>query len=261
MLPQESIIFFDFDDTILPTTAIDADPRLDFAHLAPCFGDDPLMPADPAGVPGQGPLLRDLLLEHARTVGALLRQASDLARVVIVTLSQRGWVDTAIHNFLPPLEGLLEELGIRVLYARESLSRRRRRAAAVEDGVDCNVVMKARAISRALRSFYGRPGRNTGRSWKNIISIGDSAVEIHALNEVAMARRQLDVRGVDKPFRTKVVKLHARPPFDVLTLELQAMLAWCWRVVHHDGDFAVDLSGDEDPVLAGLDALLSGAAV
>jgi len=246
MLPRETLFIFDFDDTLFPTSAIMADPRLNPHEVAPCFQFDPLMPANFDEILPEGQLLGDVLWQHEQTVAALLRRASSLGKVVIVTLAELQWVDLVIQNFLPSLKDLLEELHIEVRSARSFVTPRVKRMA-IEDGVDCSVLMKARAISRVIREFYGRRPK-FARSWKNIINVGDSNVEHHALSEVVMSHQQCDKNGCEKPFRSKIVKLQPKPTCEVLTAELQVLLSWLWEIVHHDGDFMLDLSSEEDSV-------------
>jgi len=240
MLPQETILIFDFDDTLCPTSAITADPRLNPHEIAPCFQLNPLMPANIDEILPHGRLLGDVLWQHEQTVAALLRMAASLGKVVIVTLAHLEWVDMMIQNFLPSLKDLLEELHIEVRSARSFVTSRVKRMA-IEDGVNCYVLMKTRAISRVLREFYGR-GTKFTRRWKNIINVGDSDVEHTALSEVVMSHQQHDVKGCEKPFRSKMVKLQTKPTYEVLTAELQVLLSWLFEMVHHDGDFMLDLS-------------------
>jgi len=256
MLPQETIFIFDFDDTLFPTSAISADPRLNPVEVAPCFQIDPLMPANPHEIPSDWRLLSDVLWQHEQTVSALLRRAASLGKVVIVTLATLEWVDMVIQNFLPSLKDLLEELHIEVRSARSFITSRVK-LMAIEDGVDRYVLMKARAISCVLREFYGRRPKSA-RSWKNIISVGDSDVEHHALSEVVMSHQQRDKNGREKPFRVKIVKLQPKPTYEVLTAELQILSSWLLKIVNHDGDLLLDLSAEEgDPAATFDDAVRS----
>jgi len=256
MQPRETIFIFDWDDTLCPTSAIMADPRLNPDEVAPCFQFDPFMPAKFDEILPDGRLLGEVLWQHEQTVAALLRRASSLGKVVIVTLAYLDWVDSMIRNFLPSLKDLLEELNIQVRSARSFVTSRVKRMAH-EDGVCCSVLMKARAISRVLREFYGRRPKSA-RSWKNIISVGDSDVEHHALSEVVMSHQQRDKNGREKPFRSKIVKLQRKPTYEVLTAELQVLLSWLWEMVHHDQDFTLDLTSEEDNAAATFGDVVQG---
>jgi len=106
--PENSLIIFDWDDTLLPTTFIlnDVLPNL---H-----------PKDREGVLPESSNFYTELLAHAHTVGFVLRVARKAARVAIVTNSLSPWVLASSERYLPGLDlkALLEELQIPVYYSR-----------------------------------------------------------------------------------------------------------------------------------------------
>eukprot|EP00435_Cladocopium_sp_Y103_P059506 s1586_g21.t1 len=96
----------------------------------------------------------------AVAVSDILRCACVCGRVAIVTLAQHPWVLNSAAKYLPglasrDLPGLLEELDIPVIYARQYLKR------------------------YVLRKLYGREA-----PWMNVLSIGDSTVERTAIMEL-----------------------------------------------------------------------------
>jgi len=102
--PKSSVIIFDWDDTLLPTTFILQEA----------------MPRD------EGPVTKDMdafepLQAHAHVVEAMLRTARRFARVAIITNSLEPWVIASAKNYLPGLDmsALLNELGIQVYYSRQ----------------------------------------------------------------------------------------------------------------------------------------------
>lgn len=242
MIPTETIIFFDWDDTLCPTSAIKDDPALD---ASPYF-DMNAWASGLGELPWECPLIHEALWQHAETVGALLRQAASLGTVVIVTAALRGWVDATIQNFMPSLCGLLEELGIEVKYANECMPVSRLFAANKDDGADLPKLMKKKAMSQALKQFYGRSRKS--RSWKNIINVGDSEAELNAMTDLVLGHRQLDNKGNAKRFRSKSVKLDKSPTYELLTMELQVLQAWLFQMVNRDSDFFIDLSSPEEAV-------------
>jgi len=238
--PSESIVIFDWDDTLFPTTYVWNDPRLRWDKVAPCLGldGDESLPAQPDRP--EGPSMKEALDQHTNTVSAILRLATSVGRVAIVTLAQAGWVDTSIRNFMPGLGLVLKELNIEVIYCRSSVPARILRLAR-EEGQDMGKVLKGRAMARLLKRYYSEPMRSGhGRSWKNVISIGDSPGERLALQDLIFHKRQPDCRGIEKKCRCKVLKMLSEPSLERLTAQLQVLMGWLVQMVHHDNDLDVD---------------------
>lgn len=70
------------------------------------------------------------------------------------------------------------------------------------EGRDPSQYLKQKTISKVLRGFYrtvkrrsSDPSRPRGRSWKNVLSIGDSTAERFAVQDVVLGRVQRDRRG------------------------------------------------------------------
>jgi len=251
-LPEETLIVFDWDDTICPTSFIQEDRRLHWSEMAPCFSDPSVPLIDPdddyggsnkalalqlASVDAVGLTMADALRRHVEVAEAALRCADACGRVVIITLAKQGWIELSLQHFLPGLDKVIEELGIQLIYARHSLPQWKVSMAAI-DGMDVFLLMKQAAMERELRHFYsGRPGK----SWKNAISIGDSTTERDALVEVLFRRSQLDKDREEKPCRCKTVKLPEDPDVTQLTAELEVLTHWLQSIVTYDGDISLDL--------------------
>lgn len=280
---DETLIFFDWDDTLCPTTYIWEDSRLKWNEVAPCFAD-PSVPGHPPDLAATSPTkaqpsdvnsekvpmpltpssrigetsrtisssdvsnlsiaeisdktMLELLEEHQSAVIALLRLATTLGKVVILTLAEVDWVETSCRNFMPRVLDLLQELDVEVVYARKSLSNRFLKRAHEEEN-DLTKVLKTRAMSRMIKAFYGTNGKSP-RSWKNVLSIGDSTAERSALQDIILRRVQRDRRGEPKECRCKVIKLISEPSVERLTAQVQVLSTWILTIVAQDGDIDID---------------------
>jgi len=242
---NETLIIFDWDDTLCPTTYIWDHPLLKWSEVAPCFAENDASESSQAASNESDPTLLQVLDEQQNAAIALLNLAVTLGQVVIVTLAKVGWVEMSIRNFMPKLVGLLDELCIEVVYARQAIPSRYLRRAREEDN-ELQKVLKTRAMSQIVKKFYSKGGTCDGRSWKNVISIGDSAAERLALQDVIFRREQKDSRGVPKECRCKVVKLLMEPTAERLTAEIQVLLMWLLTIVCQDDDLDIDFSDIEE---------------
>lgn len=143
--PEETIIIFDWDDTICPTTALNEGGLVEGCKE-----------------------LQDLVYEARKT---LERAREVAAEVVIVTNATDGWVEATCENWLPglrPIVDMLEFSSARSTW--EPL------------GIDTPTGWKSAAFEQIVRKFYSRYRR---QSWKNMIVIGDACYEHEALDHVA----------------------------------------------------------------------------
>jgi len=224
---DETVIIFDWDDTLCPTTA------------------------------GSGADL-ELLQRHAEVVERTLRAACALGHVEIVTMAARSWVESTTRSLVPGIGPVIEELDIPISYAREGVSARCRRESCME-GRDPSQYLKQKTISKVLRGFYrtvkrrsSDPSRPRGRSWKNVLSIGDSTAERFAVQDVVLGRVQRDRRGRWKECRCKVVKMKTEPTVEELTFQLLRLTDLLTALVQHDNDLDACLE-DEDALLEKLE--------
>mmetsp|Transcript_71055 Transcript_71055/g.141174 ORF Transcript_71055/g.141174 Transcript_71055/m.141174 type:complete len:338 (-) Transcript_71055:100-1113(-) len=214
--PSGTVIFFDWDDTLLPTTA---------ATSGGWSGTSP-------------PEAAEALKSHAQMVQKLLREARNLGRVSIITLAQRPWVQFTAEKYLHGVDWnkLFRELGIHIVYAREALPKGMREAAMKEEGVDFYVVCKAMAMTKALKKM------KLCVSHLNMISIGDSRVEMQAAREVAWSQDS------DLDFQVKTIKLREEPSsVQELTEELRSVLAYIWSMTFLTEDLDIELDRAESP--------------
>jgi hypothetical protein len=216
MDPDQTIILFDWDDTICPSTWVRSHVRFD-------------KKGKPAN--SNAPSIQQELTKLVDQALPLLRAAKAMAQVVIVTNARRPWVETSCQHFMPSLMRELE--GVNVIYAMEFLE---------EDEADYMInpelltEAKARAMKSAVSDFYSRY-RN--QSWKNVVSIGDALYEHDAIRQVTH-ERPTD----SKKCRTKTIKLMEGPTSAVMVKQLGLVESWLAKVVNADHDIDIDLSAD-----------------
>jgi len=150
-------------------------------------------------------------------------------RVAIVTLAARPWVNSSADKFLPTLHlnDLLHDLGIPVYYAREYVPMWQ--VQPEDDGINMFVVAKRNAMAHFVR----RCTRKEKMNCRNVISVGDSDNERHALREVMWSR--------DDDSWCKVVKLASDPLLGQLMDELQILCSSLPQMVAYASDFDIDL--------------------
>eukprot|EP00929_Paragymnodinium_shiwhaense_P108476 TRINITY_DN7478_c0_g2_i2.p1 TRINITY_DN7478_c0_g2~~TRINITY_DN7478_c0_g2_i2.p1 ORF type:complete len:336 (+),score=82.56 TRINITY_DN7478_c0_g2_i2:95-1102(+) len=218
MAPDQTIIIFDWDDTLCPSTFMRR-------HCGSTRGNSM-----------NAPIEQQMQQELDRLVDQvipLLRAAQAMGKVVLVTNARRPWVDTSCAKYIPRLQEHLK--GIDVIYAMEYLSDAEATRALTTNTL---VQSKARAMKAAVGDFYSR---YANQSWKNLISVGDALYEHEAIRQVAEERP-----GQSKKCRTKTMKLIESPTVSGLALELSLVENWLAKVVLHDGDVDIDLAADEN---------------
>jgi len=142
--PGETVIIFDWDDTLFPTTALDDTP---------------------SGTECDG--LQRLVREAKQT----LEKAMELSdKVVIVTNATDGWMEQCCEDWFPELIPTLDKL--------EFMSAR---SAWEPKGITTPTGWKAAAFDDLIKNFYSR---NWQPTWKNVIVIGDACYEHDALQDV-----------------------------------------------------------------------------
>lgn len=208
-LPSQTIIIFDWDDTLCPSTTCMRQHNLSVLGARP-----------------EGEVVR-LLEDLTREAKVLLEQAAELAeKVVVVTNAEEGWVDLSCKAWLPGLQETIASC--EVASARSTWEPR---------GVSSPAGWKARAFEDVIDKFYSKYQH---QSWKNIISIGDAPHEREALSRVM--RWAPCHRG--KKCRSKSVKLVLRPSIEQLTRELQMLRESLKEIVWHDDDLDLHFSAE-----------------
>jgi len=205
--PNQTIIIFDWDDTLCPSTT--------------CMRHHGL---SVLGAPPEGELAASLEA-LTREAQALIERASELAeKVVVVTNAEEGWVDLSCKAWMPSLRETVATCD--VCSARSTWEPR---------GVASPAGWKARAFEDAIDKFYSA---YPNQSWKNILSVGDAPHEREALSRV--------VRWAPsgKKCRSKSVKFVLRPTIQQLTRELQMLRDSLKEIVEHNDDLDLHFSAE-----------------
>eukprot|EP00927_Polykrikos_kofoidii_P085515 TRINITY_DN9326_c0_g1_i2.p1 TRINITY_DN9326_c0_g1~~TRINITY_DN9326_c0_g1_i2.p1 ORF type:complete len:442 (+),score=89.73 TRINITY_DN9326_c0_g1_i2:124-1449(+) len=260
---DQTVIVFDWDDTLFPTHYVTEDMNLDWKipleHQSSLCGDHVLFNE-----------VRRKLADCESRAAEVLRVALDLAHVVVVTLATTGWVTTSSKNFSPKVLEILLQHKVPVVYALECgpLGRAQimKQAENLETSVDLERyygTVKGKAIKQELDKFYSR---YEGQSWKNILSVGDSRFERYGLlaaSKAYMLKRRLDSLDFDgwtptqencwekddgghlQKLRAKCCKLFDQPDPEELALELGMLVQWLESMVRLDSGFDLDLEALE----------------
>eukprot|EP00747_Dinoflagellata_sp_TGD_P089887 gnl/TRDRNA2_/TRDRNA2_164488_c0_seq1.p1 gnl/TRDRNA2_/TRDRNA2_164488_c0~~gnl/TRDRNA2_/TRDRNA2_164488_c0_seq1.p1 ORF type:complete len:326 (-),score=50.87 gnl/TRDRNA2_/TRDRNA2_164488_c0_seq1:24-1001(-) len=251
--PDQTIILFDWDDTLCPSTWIrDNRPTLSFFKPAP---DDEKY---------QKPL-RELQTQ----VHAVLDLALKMGKVIIVTNAMEPWVETSCRHFLPDLMPLVAQ--IPVIYARSIFDMNTCEGAKAKgagrgtalpgmytstglnkltssNGINSRLAQqqndemapqrwKELAFKQEITGFYSR---YSNQSWKNVISIGDSIFERDAVRRVVMARP-----NVKKTCRTKTAKLLDEPEIDELIAQVRVIHDALGLMVQFDGNLDLEIDPED----------------
>lgn len=211
--PNQTIIIFDWDDTLCPSTT--------------CMRQHGL---SVLGAPPEGQLAEDLEA-LTREAQALIEKAQELAdKVVVVTNAEEGWVDLACKAWMPSLKATVANC--EVCSARSTWEPR---------GVASPAGWKARCFEENIDKFYSA---YPNQSWKNIVSIGDAPHEREALARVVRWN------PYGKKCRSKSVKFVLRPSIQQLTRELQMLRDSLKEIVEHNDDLDLHFSAESlaDPL-------------
>mmetsp|Transcript_27424 Transcript_27424/g.91125 ORF Transcript_27424/g.91125 Transcript_27424/m.91125 type:complete len:365 (-) Transcript_27424:226-1320(-) len=238
----QTLIFFDWDDTLFPTSELFDIRQFDWKDKS-CE-----IPAD----------LEEELKVWRVAVSDYLHKATSLSRnVVVLTNSKRPWVNHCVERFFPEAACLFGEGSglVKVVYADEvpecaSITRSRsggiRCVRSSTDRMEEDVRMKCTrakrtAMRRECEGFYSQYPNQT---WKNILSIGDMPYEHDALQDVTFMRQ-----GPSRErLRSKAFIVPSAPKLKELTLRLQFSRLMLPAYVHFDGSIDVDLTSSEDPI-------------
>jgi len=216
--PSETVIIFDWDDTLFPTSYMQQ-------HTGSCR----TIVEHHAELPEAS---REAMHFHIGVVEELLRLAGRLGQVLIVTMASEIWVSLCAEKHMPGCQDLFEAVGAQVVAARSGVPKKQQRQACSNDR-DPSQYLKTRAMQRAIRDFYSRGRR---RSWKNVLSIGDSSAERCALQDVIFRQMQRNRHGRWKECRCKTLMLMQEPSLAQLTAQLQRVTKSLPALVTHDGD-------------------------
>lgn len=250
--PEQTIIIFDWDDTLCPSSWIRANKKvLSFFKPAPTTEK-----------------YQKPLRELQAAVEVLLKMSMKLGTVVIVTNAMDPWVETSCRNFLPSLLPLVSTLP--VIYARSIFE---------QQGVDMARSPSGSGPTRAMPGMYAANGQNRleqvnarmaqqqrteqispqkwkevafaqeikdfysryqHQSWKNVISVGDSVFERDAVRRVVLQRPT-----PQKKCRTKTLKLFDDPEIDELVAQVKVVYDVINVMVQYDGDLDIEIDEED----------------
>jgi hypothetical protein len=199
--PDQTIIIFDWDDTLCPTTVC-SQPRSGDGGLISDLEREELAP---------------VLSELAREASALFARASEFAdKVVVVTNAGEGWVEWSCAEWLPGLLPALKH--VEVISARSIWE---------PQGYASPTCWKERTFRDVIDRFYSQYEQDI---WKNIVCIGDAPYEHEALSRVTSLEEH------STRCRSKSVKFMAQPTVERLSSELRMLRANLEEIVSHDDD-------------------------
>lgn len=211
--PGQTLIIFDWDDTLCPSSICMERYGLSSAGQVP-----------------QGELAV-ALEELAQKAKALVERAGELAaEVVIVTNAGPGWVESTCANWMPGLREALRPLT--VVSARARWEPR---------GVSSPTGWKAREFEHVIQRFYSQSNSQT---WKNVVAVGDAPYEHEALQRVMQQAPWRCTRTC----RSKSVRFVAKPSIQQLKYQLQTLCDVLEDVVRYDGDLDIQIPADCLPV-------------
>eukprot|EP00405_Crypthecodinium_cohnii_P038400 CAMPEP_0206546626 /NCGR_PEP_ID=MMETSP0325_2-20121206/12822_1 /ASSEMBLY_ACC=CAM_ASM_000347 /TAXON_ID=2866 /ORGANISM="Crypthecodinium cohnii, Strain Seligo" /LENGTH=630 /DNA_ID=CAMNT_0054045795 /DNA_START=549 /DNA_END=2443 /DNA_ORIENTATION=- len=271
----QTAIVFDWDDTLFPTSYLIDDLRLNHKKGLGAAVTEDLYEE-----------LAESLKELERSVVNLLKLANAKGKVILVTLARHPWVEDSCRSFYGQVGALIQQLGIKVVYAQQGIQvdYDKRRMMSDEEIEHFYASMKGQAISREVEAFYSQ---YEGQSWKNIISIGDSdfervgtmmmaqeymkkcgllanngeGFEVMVASNEAFARNTgtIHVNGQVFKVRLKTFKMLDCPTIGELKEEIILMQRWLPKMVELDDGFDADLSALDDPRLVDqIESVLSG---
>jgi len=219
---SQTIIIFDWDDTLCPSTAMRPFGNFDRnGHLRAKLSSE---------TKNELKMLSDVVIP-------LLRTAQTLGKVILVTNAKSPWVDMSCQHYLPSLQALMKDIPI--IYALELVKANGGLEGFDKDTGCLLTETKARAMREAVTKFYSQ---YPGQSWKNIVSIGDAFFEHDAIRQVVGEKKQ------EKPCRTKTIKLLEGPTIAGLVVQLSIVNTWLPKITRANHHVEIDLNANEETV-------------
>eukprot|EP00428_Durinskia_dybowskii_P043772 CAMPEP_0170262044 /NCGR_PEP_ID=MMETSP0116_2-20130129/30905_1 /TAXON_ID=400756 /ORGANISM="Durinskia baltica, Strain CSIRO CS-38" /LENGTH=262 /DNA_ID=CAMNT_0010513113 /DNA_START=75 /DNA_END=863 /DNA_ORIENTATION=- len=195
-----TLIIFDWDDTLCPTTHHAWGPR---SATRAAMGFD----------------------EHEKAVEELLRVAASLGSVCIVSMAKTGWIEETTRLLLPRLKDVMCELDVHVSLARRIPPQSGRFDACSDGTCSSSRVLKRRAMSKLIRDFTAKNG-----GCNNIVGVGDSEAERQALQDAVMGR------GRPEMCHCKTLKFRSEPTVGELTEQVRELTKLLPSIALHHGD-------------------------
>lgn len=251
-LASQTIIFFDWDDTLFPTTEFTRRWNLG------SYSDDDLH----FSLTHEQ---REDLKDWQSALFELMNDIRQLGKCVILTNSNRPWVTDCIRRFAPQVMHLFDRPdGPEIVYAPEHVrATKPHRARSLGSSSPCRfktdtseefyqtqTFCKFVAMRDKVAEFYSK---YHGQTWKNVLSFGDMPYEFDAVQDVTF--RHKAPTGKQEIVRTKSFLLRSQPEASEIALRLKFHKAVLPAYVHFDGDIRLDLTEESDPLVAISNAL------
>jgi len=209
---QESpstLFIFDWDDTILPTTALSLQGfSLD--------GPEVDMNSDFGAA----------LVAHTQAWVETLGQARHYGKVMVVTAAEQGWVEATCSKFLPGLASQVmgAEAWVSVVSARSVFEPK---------GYSDPLEWKQMAFAAAVEQYFPESCKH-----RNVVSVGDASYERRAILSLANW----------VPYCTpKSLKFLERPSLPALSRECEFVRMWLKRLSTHPGSLDLCVHQNPDP--------------
>eukprot|EP00747_Dinoflagellata_sp_TGD_P192813 gnl/TRDRNA2_/TRDRNA2_58168_c0_seq1.p1 gnl/TRDRNA2_/TRDRNA2_58168_c0~~gnl/TRDRNA2_/TRDRNA2_58168_c0_seq1.p1 ORF type:complete len:529 (+),score=84.83 gnl/TRDRNA2_/TRDRNA2_58168_c0_seq1:108-1589(+) len=234
--PEQTIVFFDWDDTVFPTTELF--DRWKLPSRPERWADMEISAEQEALLESWRIALKDYLT----TVCSLT------CRCCIVTASRRPWVEKCTEKFAPDLQPLFRSSsGPRVIHAREMEQSKIREVkfgdavhgAYTHEEVDERVTeAKFMAMRKETIEFYSQ---YPGQSWKNIICVGDAGYEYDAAHELVFTRESKKKERI----RLKTIMVPRGQTIAEMSYRLRLATIVFRAYVNYDGDINLDMNNPE----------------
>lgn len=198
---EDTILIFDWDDTLLPTTWIEQQGLCLNEYSVPSLAQE------------------SQLQEFAEHAVQTLQIAKAHGTVLLVTNAEHGWVELSCQKFMPSLYPYLRD--VKILSARSTYE---------QQGVAAPSEWKYLAFQSEIDGFCEFLA---GDRRKNVISIGDSLHEREALIRVA--------ERMPSSCCMKAVKLMTRPEVEQLQQQHELISGCFHDIVNHDGNLDLSI--------------------
>eukprot|EP00397_Hematodinium_sp_SG-2012_P053393 GEMP01063706.1.p1 GENE.GEMP01063706.1~~GEMP01063706.1.p1 ORF type:complete len:362 (+),score=95.80 GEMP01063706.1:94-1179(+) len=272
---EQTIIIFDWDDTLFPTTWVRHEKGLHWRY--------PLEEQTKSFSDQEIATFKKQLSTLQKNVDRILTQAMTLGHVVIVTLARPPWVELSCDNFFQHIGRFVKKHSIKIVYAQDLAggvvtNYDKQKFQCDADAEKFWIQKKQTAIMGEISDFYSK----SESSWKNIISLGDSDFERYATQAslldyathdeettatepvVGSAGAKLAVLQPSKSkskapdnhavsgwvgrhyrrLRCKTVKMFDSPGIEDLITEMSMLFKWMPYLVERDAGFDVDLEDE-----------------
>jgi hypothetical protein len=171
---DETLIIFDWDDTILPSSWL-AKNNL--------YIDLDIIPNE----------YLSQLSSLQKSISLLLERAITCGNLIIITNSDAGWIEVSCKKFLPEIVPLLSK--IKILSARSTFQSKE---------LDSPIDWKIKAFYKEINLAY--EGKNNSR--KNILSWGDSQFERTALHKGVQDLKFVNTKSIKFIEKPTIEQLH-----------------------------------------------------